>query len=501
MNKETRDYYLYRILEIIPGFLTWITLLGAIIISIFNPLLGIYIAIAFDLYWILRVSYLMLFLIISWFRYRKTIKVAWWPYLKENYKNWQEYTHLIFLPTAGEPFEVVDATFTNLSIANYDQKKMIIVLAGEEGFQAQFQVIADKIVAKYQNIFYKIIVTIHPLGLPGELIGKGSNTYHAGHEVKKYIDANNFDYKKIIVSTFDIDTVTHPDYFAYLTHKFLSHKDPYHASFQPLAFYHNNIWQSDPITRVVANSTTFWLLTDLARPDRLFTFSSHSMSWQALVDVGFWTNNIVSEDSRIFLQCFIKYDGNYRTEPMYIPVSMNTVYIGNFWRGIKNQYKQMRRWAWGVEHFPYMVWNFAKNKNIPFSKKLIYIWNQTEGVYSWATAPLIILILGQLPLFVAELNNTSSVLTQNAPLVLQTLMTSGMTGLFLIAIMSVIILPPMPEKNKYKNFRIASYLMMLLQWVIFPITMILFGSIPAVDAQTRLMLGKYMGFHITEKKL
>lgn len=500
MNKEKKDYYLYRILEIIPGFLTWGTLLFAVGVSIFNPLLGIYIAIAFDLYWILRVTYLMLFLIISWFRYRKTIKTDWWSYLQKNYTNWQEYTHLIFLPTAGEPFEVVDETFKNLSRINYDPKKMIIVLAGEEGFKDQFQAIADQMVAKYQNIFQKIIVTIHPLGLPGELRGKGSNTYHAGHETKKYIDANNFDYKKIIVSTFDIDTVTHPDYFAYLTHKFLSHKDPYHTSFQPLAFYHNNIWESDPITRVVANSTTFWLLTDLARPDRLFTFSSHSMSWQALVDVGFWTNNIVSEDSRIFLQCFIKYDGNYRTEPMYVPISMNTVYIGNFWRGLKNQYKQMRRWAWGVEHFPYMVWNFSKNKKIPLTKKIIYIWNQTEGVYSWATAPLIILILGQLPLFVAELNNTNSVLTQNAPLVLQTLMTSGMTGLFLIAIMSVVVLPPIPEKSKHKHFKIVYYSLMLLQWAIFPLTMIVFGSIPAVDAQTRLMLGKYMGFFITEKK-
>jgi len=167
-------------------------------------------------------------------------------------------------------------------------------------------------------------------------------------------------------------------------------------------FSSNNVWESDIITRVVANSTTFWLLTDLARPHRLFTFSSHSMSWQALVDIGFWQNNIVTEDSRIFLQCFFHYDGDYKVEPMHIPVSMNTVYVGNIWRGFVNQYKQMRRWAWGVEHFPYMVWQFKKHPTIPFIRKWTYLWNQTEGVYSWATAPIIVLIMGRLPLYLAD---------------------------------------------------------------------------------------------------
>ena len=500
MTKQQKDYYKYRFLEIIPGFLTWATFIFAIAISITNPLWGIYVIIAFDVYWILRILYLAIFLTISWFKYRQAIKIDWWKYLKDNYDHWSNYYHLIFLPTAGEPFEVVDKTFANLASSKYDHRKMIVILGGEEGLQKHFRPIAQAIKEKYQGKFYKIIITIHPKDLPGELRGKGANLFHMGHEVKKYIDENKFDYKKLIVSAFDVDTITHPDYFSYLTHKFLSHPNPYRTSFQPMAFYHNNVWGSDPFTRVVANSTTFWLLTDLARPERLFTFSSHSMSWQALVDVGFWQNNIVTEDSRIFLQCFIKYDGQYQTEPMHVPVSMNSPHIGPFWASMINQYKQMRRWAWGVEHFPYMVWQFAKNKNIPIKKKVIYIWNQTEGVYSWATAPLIILVMGQLPLFVAEMRGTTTVLTQNAPLVLQTLMTSGMIGLLMIAVMSIIILPPMPDKKRYRHFKLVRYALMFVQWIVFPLTMIIFGSIPAVDAQTRLMLGKYMGFNVTQKK-
>jgi len=503
MNKESQNYYKYRLLEITPGFLVWSTFLITIIISFISPLYGIYFVIIFDLYFVLRIFYMLIFLIISWVKYRQANKKDWWEFLKHTHsKNWHQYYHIIFLPTAGEPFEIVDITFNNLAHkTKYDQKKMIIVLAGEERFKEQFIQVADKIKEKYQNLFYNILVTIHPDNLEGEVKGKGSNLYHAGYETKKYIDSQNIDYKKIIVSTFDIDTISHPDYFAYLTHKFISHKKPHRASFQPMAFYHNNIWESDIVTRIVANSTTFWLLTDLARPERLFTFSSHSMSWQALVDIGFWQNNIVTEDSRIFLQCLIHYDGDYEVVPMHIPVSMNTVCVGNIKRSLVNQYKQMRRWAYGVEHFPYMVWQFSKNKKIPLSKKWIYTWNQTEGVYTWATAPILIFFMGYLPLWLAEKYELTSVLTQNAPLMLEWLMRTGMIGMIIIAFMSIIILPPMPSKHaKIRINFVFKYLMMLLQWLIFPITMIIFGSIPAIDAQTRLMLGKYLGFWVTEKK-
>jgi hypothetical protein len=61
---------------------------------------------------------------------------------------------------------------------------------------------------------------------------------------------------------------------------------------------------------------------------------------------------IVTEDSRIFLQCLVRYDGDYETVPMYIPVYMDTVDIGDFRRSLVNQYKQMRRWAWEWNIFP-----------------------------------------------------------------------------------------------------------------------------------------------------
>ena len=43
---------------------------------------------------------------------------------------------------------------------------------------------------------------------------------------------------------------------------------------------------------------------------------------------------------------------------------MDVAYSSNIWRTIVVQYKQKRRWAWGVENFPFVVNGFIKNKNI-----------------------------------------------------------------------------------------------------------------------------------------
>ena len=219
------------------------------------------------------------------------------------------------------------------------------------------------------------------------------------------------------------------------------------------------------------------------------------MPMKALVDVGFWQNDIVTEDSRIFLQCFVYYDGNYRVTPIYLPISMDTVYSGSFWRSLVNQYKQQRRWAYGVENFAYMAYHFWRSKRVPFATKFRYIWNQLEGVYSWATAPIIIFILGRLPLMLADSQVKNNLIAYSAPVALQWLMSIAMVGLIFSAILSTVMLPPRPEKHHW-----TKSIVMVLQWLLFPATMLIFGAIPATDAQTRLMLGKYLGFWVTEKK-
>lgn len=494
INLPAQDQKGYRRLEYIPAILVWGTFLGSIIFSFIKPLWVIYFIIVFSLYWVTRVFYFILYVTLASVRYHKEIKKDWLAMVQE-FAHWEEYYHIVFIPTYNEPYEVIQATLKGLLESDIPKERMIVVISWEERAKEVYSSVQPRIVQEFEGAFLRLFTTLHPDGIVGEVKGKGANAHWSGVQSKGIVDELGIPYEKLIVSYFDSDTVVHPKYFSHLQYKYMTHPNPTRASYQPVALYSNNIWESNAPMRIVAFSTVFWLLAELMRPDRLYTFSSHSMSYKALVDVNFWQPDIVTDDSRIFLQCFIHYDGDYEVIPLFVPVSMDAVGGETFWAGVKNLYKQQRRWAWGVEHMPYMVYNFRKRKQtMKASTRIKYIFNITEGMYSWATAPILLFVLGRLPLAVAGPDVKATVIAQNAPFVLETLMNVGMSGILVSGIVSLFLLPPRPDhKPRW------AWVTMFFQWILLPITVVLFGSIPAVDAQTRLGLGKYLGFFVTPK--
>ena len=127
--------------------------------------------------------------------------------------------------------------------------------------------------------------------------------------------------------------------------------------------------------------------------------------------------------------------------------------------------------------------------------KIYYLFNHWEAFWSWATNSLLIFLLGWLPIFIGGEEFNRTVLSYNLPRMTRLLMTLAMLGLVGSAFYALRLLPPRPEK--YKN---RIYIWMILQWALVPIVMIVFGSIPAFISQTRLMIGKYMGFWVTKKE-
>lgn len=501
--KDKREKIFYRLLEIFPGALSWLTIAAIVLFSWRLPFWAAIFIIAFDIYWLFKSIYLSLHMRSTFGKMRANLKKNWIQELHQvevkseelRGLDWSDIYHLVILPMYKEPHEVIRESFLALSKINYPLEKLIVVLAVEERGGEVASESADKIANEFRGIFGKFSVISHPLGIPGELAGKGSNETWAVRKVKsEVLDHMGMDWRQIIVSVFDVDTVVPPDFFGCLAWNYLTSARPLHSSFQPIPFFTNNIWQAPAFARIFAFSTTFWQMIQQARPERLITFSSQSISFKALVDIDFWQTNVVSEDSRIFWQCLLYYNGDWRTVPLFFPVYMDANVAPTFWQTAKNQYKQIRRWAYGVENNPYFLFGFRKNKKISRYKKWYLGFSMIEGAHSLATNSFIIFLLGWLPTFIGRGEFSGTLLSYNLPRITRLIMTLAMVGLVSSAIISIMILPPKP-----KEFGRTRFLWMVLQWILFPINIIFFGSIPALDAQTRLMLGKYMGFWVTPK--
>jgi len=488
-----RDRFWYRSLEILPGFLTWGTILAMFLIPFFFPYFGSIFIILFDLYWLLKIFYFSIYLYQNWRKTKHNMELDWQERLV--HFKYDHLYHLILLPFYNESKEVVEKSLESLSFVRYDKRKMIVVLASEEKAGDDAREIVEKMKGRFTDTFGNFLVTVHPKNIPGEMSGKGSNIAYAVEEVRKnIIDQNHIPYENIIVSAFDIDTVCLPDYFNCLTWNFLTAENPYRSSFQPVPLYNNNLWDTHAFSRISSTSNTLFQMMQQERPEQLETFSSHSMSFKALYEIGYWQKNMVSEDSRIFWNALLAYNGDYKVIPMAYPISMDANLAPSFWQTVKSIYKQQRRWSWGVENVPYVIFGFIKNKMMPLKKKIIFTYVLLDGFWTRSMGSIIILLSGWLILWLGGKGFNSTILSYNLPIITGNLMKITMVGLILSAIVSFGFLPPHPKALGFKQ-----KIIFCLQWLFIPFLVIIFGSIPSIDAQTRLMFGKYMGFWVTPK--
>ena len=488
------DRVLYRLFEMLPGILSLSTLGVFVTFSFFLPIWAAYATIAFSIYWLLKTCYLSIHLRHNFKRLRHNMKLDWNERLKV--LHYDHIVHLAIFPYTDEQYEVLAESVRALTQATYNAKRIAVVLAAESRGGVEQKVIADRIVREFSPHFRACIVTEHPANLPGEIPGKGSNISYAAEEARRRIlDTENIPYENVLVSAFDVDTVIYPQYFSCLTWHFLTAERPMRSSFQPVPLYNNNIWHAPMLSRVIAYSSSFWQMIQQERPEKLATFSSHAVPFVPLRGAGYWQKNVVSEDSRIFWNLFVRYDGDYEVIPMAYPVSMDANVGANVWDTSKNIYRQHRRWTYGAENIAYILFAFLKNPRIPLKKKFRAAAFQIEGFWSLATHPIILFAIGWMPLIVGGHSFNATVLSYNLPLIAEGFITAAMLGLVLSAAVSLSLLPERPPE--YGRFR---HIVLAAQWVLVPFTMVLFSSIPGLEAQIRLLTGNYLGFWVTPKR-
>ena len=401
----------------------------------------------------------------------------------------------VIIAAYNESFEVLDPTLKSVLDTQYDNKRLIVVLAYEARGGEAIQATVQKLKEKYSESFFAFHTVEHPADLPNEVVGKGGNITYGARYLKYWLDTQEIGYEKVIVTTLDSDNRPHQSYFDYVTYEYIVHENRKHLSYQPISLFLNNIWDAPAPMRVVATGNSFWNIISSMRPHTLRNFASHSQPMDALVEMDFWSTRTIVEDGHQYWRSYFYFGGNYAVTPIYVPIYQDAVLSDTYVRTLKAQFVQLRRWAYGASDIPYVATRiFTPNRNVPFFPAMARLIRLIDGHVTLASVSILVAVGGWIPLLVNG-EAARSVAAHQLPEVISIFQRFAMIGLFITIFLAFKMLPPRPER--YKRHRNIG---MVLQWVLMPVTAITYSAASAFYSQTRLATGRYLDkFDVTEK--
>ena len=405
-----------------------------------------------------------------------------------------EMYNAVIIATYNESSDVLRPTVEAVMASDYDMKRVILLLAYEGRDGAQSEGACLDLVKKYQANFKHMQAIKHPAH-DDEVRGKGGNITFAGRALQQIVAQEGIDPAHVIVTTLDSDNRPEKGYLSYLTYEYILHPDPYHAAFQPMTLFLNNIWDVPAPMRIVATGNSFWNLVVSQRPHLLRNFASHSQGLAPLIAMNFWSTRTIVEDGHQFWRSYFRFDGNYTVSPIFLPIYQDAVLSDTYRKTLIAQFVQIRRWAYGASDAAYVATRiFRRDRTVPLADSLIKFFFLLEGHVSWASAALVITFGAFGPLLINP-EAARSVAAHQLPEIVSLVQRIAMLGLFVGIFISFKILPPRPERYKRRRS-----LWLVVQWGLMPVTSILYGSLAAINSQTRLLLGRYLEhFDVTDK--
>lgn len=482
-----------RLLEILPGFTSWNLILfpywGILVI----PDAVAYFILFFNVYWFYQSMQIAVSSIVSHTRIQAA-KIYDWMGDVNDFPDYQKVRQIVIIPTYKEPIHILERTLQSLADQEFPTKQIVPVFAmeGKEPEQernAKFQMLNDKFGKKFGKLF----MTVHNLEM-GEVSGKASNERFAAIWVKKnYIDREKIDINYVTVTSCDADHKFHPKHFACLAFKFLDNPERFKRFWQPAVMFYNNIWEIPAITRVPNTLMSIWNLSQLPRTDRLINAQNYSLSFKLLSEVGYWDPDKIPEDWGIFFKAFYKMKGGIEVEPIYLPLFADAAQSTSLWKTLKTQYQQIQRWAWGASDDPWIIKDYFLVEGIPFwdkTMRLIYVlWSHFSWPVNW-----FFITLG---LTVPTLLNPAfgrTALGYTVPRLSSFVLTISLAFLVIM-----IVIDNMYKPARTREVSIFRKILTPFEFILMPIAGFFFSALPGIDAHTRLMLGKYIEYRVTEK--
>lgn len=401
----------------------------------------------------------------------------------------------VIIAAYNEDYEVIEPTIQSILDTTYDYNKLIVVFAYEERGGQPMEKTVKALQAKFGDSFKAFLPVKHPKDMPGEVIGKGGNITYGGHFLKKWLEKESIEFRNVIVTTLDSDNRPHATYFDYVTYEYIVHEDRKHLSYQPVALFLNNIWDAPAPMRVIATGNSFWNIISSMRPHTLRNFASHSQPMDALVEMNFWSTRSIVEDGHQYWRSYFYFGGNYSVTPIYVPIYQDAVLSDTYRKTLKAQFVQLRRWAYGASDVPYVATRiFSRDRNVPLAGGIARLLRLIDGHVTLASIPILVAIGGWIPLLINS-QAARDIAAHQLPEVISGIQRVAMLGLFVTIFLAFQMLPPRPQRYKRRRT-----LWMLLQWALMPVTAIVYSTASAFNAQTHLLLGKYLDkFDVTEK--
>ncbi len=543
-----RYVWLGRLLEMVPGTISWAVLILPVWLSFSYPWLVAYFVLSFNFYWLCRALWFSGAVIVAFRRVRRVTRTDWnarlaaladpagrigelrlllegverpraalgavagarvgvaerqqlrdelaalerVAALDEPPPAVDEIIHLALIPTYTESLEKLQHTVRALADARWPKERKICAIITREtdaGGIENVRVLREE----FGDAFADFIHILDPLE-PGIVIGKSSAMAWGGKYLYRLlVRERGMDPRRIVVTDLDADFRVHSQYFAYLAWMHLSDPNRDTQLYQPIPYLHNNLWQAPIFQRLFAAVLTQLQMWRSVLPEKLVSFSSYSTTLNMVHEVGYWATDAIPEDSRFYWKSYFRYGDRFRAVPLFIPIYGDAVRARTYWRTMAEQYLQVRRWAWGVTDIPYVIQNAIRHHEIPFWSRFWRIANLFGEHINWAIAPFVITFGATVPLLVNPAF-AETTLGQNLPIFASAMLTIALVSLLVLVVVEQRIVPPRPaEWNAYQRF--LSY----AQWLALPFVGIFFSTLPALDAQTRLLTGRYLEYRVTEK--
>lgn len=419
----------------------------------------------------------------------KLEKVFCKKYLNEKFKLDDIY-HWVIIPTFKDPYSMLKDAFDSIKNSDFDNKKIIITLAWEENDINNFKQIEKKFLKDYKWEFLYLNTTLHPSKLKWEISWKWSNVSFSAESIYKKILKLWIKKDNVLVSVMDSESIVQDNYFNVLTFEYCNTEDYMKDKtiYQPMLFLFNRFFSSPFFSKVIALSTTFYILAASIKWIWTRAQAVQAQSLKSLVKTNFYSKQTITEDWHQYYRTYCTFNWEFQVKPVYSHILLEPVIGKDIFESIKLQYNQIKRWAHGALDLPYMVICFFKNK-MPFFRTIYEIFWLIEASVLWGSLQFI-LFFWSLFFFFIGWNYVS---------ILSLFWILGFLVLIHLILITLIFLPWNDISSKRKRlFECGKYIFLSFTFM-WPILLVI-NWLPALHAQLIILFGKPMWkFNVTKK--